>query len=201
MSKFKHCPKCGNLAVYETMRYYCNTCGWTNLDDDTIDIAYKDDKSSTLSNLYPHKFTMPIDIHNPNPIDPELVNCLSMESFLQSLKIPDVFTQKYFCENYMGYVACKAKLTMPDWRKGQTLYWMGRAIDRHSEEYQELLTTAYNRLFDTNRYFRNIVLPHFKGYYLVHTMGCDDPHETVLTEKEYILQLNRLMEKVQKIYT
>ena len=196
MSNFKRCPNCGNLAIYETRIYYCNTCGWTNLDGDTIDIAYKDERSSTLSNLYPHKFIMPMDIHNPFPLESELVTCLSMESFLQSLKIPDANTQKYFCENYLGYVACKAKLTMPDWRKDQTLYWMGRSIDRHSEDYQELLTTAYDRLFESNPYFKNIVLPHFKGYLLVHTIGCDNPQETILTEAEYISQLNRLMAKI-----
>lgn len=199
MSNFKHCPSCGSITVYETMRWCCNTCGWTNLDADTIDIAYKDDKSSTLSNLYPHKFTMPTNIFLPfiDNIDSEdVVKCLSMESFLQSLKIPDADTQKYFCENYSGYVACKAKLTMPDWRKTQTLYWQGKAIYRHSEEYQTLLTTAYDRLYETNPYFRDIVLPHFKDFYLVHTIGCDDPSETVLTEKEYISQLNRLIKRL-----
>lgn len=191
MSKaFLVCPKCGEITTIKPITgiYECK-CGWSSISTKTIDISYKSEVSCTLSNLYPHKFTMPIK-------DNLTVTCLSMETFLQSLKIPDSDVQKYFLENYSGYMAYKAKLTMPDWRKDQTLYWMGQKIDRHSDDYQKLLTKAYDRLFETNPYFRNVVLPRFKDYYLIHTTGVDNPLQTILTEEEYRYQLNRLMEKI-----
>ena len=190
------CPKCHLTADKKENYFYCPNCGWKSTDDDTIDISYKSELSCTLSNLYPHKFTL-----NAKPFAPYVkgdeILCLSMESFLQSLKISNALAQKYFCENYSGYIAYKAKLTMPDWRKDQILYWQGKKFERNSKDYINLITYAYDKLYESNIYFREVVLPSFKNFYLVHTMGSNDLKETVLTEYEYIEQLNRLIKKIK----
>lgn len=191
------CPACGKLAKLHLNEYLCKYCNWSSSDSNTIDISYKSEISSTLSNLYPHKFTMPSRFTSEYISEDSLITCLSMESFLQSLKIPNAKAQKFFCENYSGIVAWKAKLTLPDWRKDQILYWQGKKIQRQSEDYNTLLNCAYNKLFKENIFFKEVVLPHFKNYYLIHSTGCDDPKETVLTEQEYIGQLKRLMSKIK----
>lgn len=186
------CPRCNDIAGKSNYYdyYLCHNCNWTS-NDNCVDIAYKDALSAPLSNLFPHEF----DFYLENSMK-DMVYCLSMESFLQSLKIPDRNLQQSFCENYSGYMAYKMRLTLPDWREKQILYWHGREYERSSEEYTELITMAYDRLFYGNDIFREIVLPKFKGKYLIHSMGNEDTTKTVLTESEYRFQLNRLMDKI-----
>ncbi len=182
------CPLCGKDAKMCMNTHYVCECGWNSLED-TIDIGYKDTTSSALSNLFPHKFLF-------YTCEEDKTHCLSMESFLQSLRVQDPKHQKYICENYSGYLAWKLKFSLHDWREDGLLYWNGKAIVRDSEEYTSLITTAYDRLFEDNFIFRDLVLPKFKGKILIHSMGCDDKHETILTEEEYRFQLNRLMAKL-----
>lgn len=206
------CPACGsNSSVHARINrddgnisyYYCTTpnCNWYSTDKNTIDISYSDNKSAVLSNLFPHKFTMldNLDVHDARPV--KHIQCLSMESFLQSLREPDKNLQEFICSNYSGFVAYKMRLSLRDWRKEGTLYWIGREIKRTSEDYTNLISEAYDRLFDGNILFRTMLYRARKKY-LVHTTGCDDITETLLTESEYRYQLNRLIkEKLIQYYT
>lgn len=200
------CPRCGGRALIGGLtrfrandHYVCEDCGWDSDDCDEndeylcVDIAYKDDSSSTLSNLFPHNF----DFYTKTGVGSDLTHCLSMESFLQSLKIPDAALQKEFCENYSGYASYKARLSLPEWRNKQLLYWNGKGYRRSGKKYSELITMAYDRLFYGNNIFREIVLPQFRGKFLIHSIGKTDTTESVLTEKEYLYQLNRLMSKLE----
>lgn len=182
------CPLCGKFVEMFCRTHYVCDCGWDSLEN-TVDIGYQDHQSSTLSNLFPHKFLF-------YTCEEDKTTCLSMESFLQSLRVQDPVLQKYICENYSAMVAWKLRFALRDWRKDGLVYWNGKAIVRASEEYTALITTAYDRLFEGNPVFREIVLPHFKGKYLIHSFGCDCESETLLTEREYRYQLNRLMEKI-----
>lgn len=157
----------------------CENCGH---DYEILDISYKDNSSAPLSNLFPHKFVI------------DGVKCLSMESFIQSLRVEDKNVQVKICEEYTGYMAYKMRLSLPDWRKDGYVYWQGKKILRFSEEYQKLLTKAYDMLFENNVF--SFCLNTHKNKVLFHTIGCYDEEETLLTPCEYINQLERLIEKL-----
>lgn len=185
------CPVCGNRAeLFQHTHYVCNKCKWDSLEN-TVDIAFGDPVSSVLSNLFPHKFMF---FHPTNSAGD--VCCLSMESFLQSLRVKDPNLQKFICENYSGPIVQKLKVCLRDWRKDGYLYWNGIAIKRESETYQNLITTAYDCLFEGNPIFRECVLPKFKGVHLIHSIGKDCESGTLLTEAEFRYQLNRLIQRL-----
>lgn len=132
--------------------------------------------SSALSNFAPHPFVM------------DGVECNSMEGFLQSLKFENQVMQKEVCK-LVGKQA-KFKGKKKKWWRTQTLYWQGKAIKRDSEEYQNLITKAYDSL-NLNEGFRKALMS-TKGCTLTHSIGKHKITETVLTEREFIKQLNRL---------
>lgn len=136
--------------------------------------------SNALSNFAPHPFII------------DGVQCNSMEGFLQSLKFKSPEMQIEVCK-LIGKAA-KFKGKKKKWWKDQTLYWQGESIKRDSEEYQELLKRAYDALFE-NEGFRR-ALEATKGATLTHSIGNNDIHRTVLTEREFISQLNRLRKKL-----
>lgn len=118
------------------------------------------------------------------------VQCLSIEGFLQSLKFQDRSTQRIIAAKW-GYEAFRWGQTGNDWKNDQTLYWLGDPYCRHSLEYFELLTRAFDTQFDQNPDFRAL-LKSTTGSILRHSMGKSDPCDTVLTEAEYIRILERL---------
>ena len=136
--------------------------------------------SSSLSNFAPHPFVI------------DNIECASMEGFLQSLKFKSPEMQIEVCK-LIGKAA-KFKGKKKKWWRDQTLYWQGESIKRDSEEYQELLERAYDALFE-NEGFRR-ALEATKGATLTHSIGNNDIHRTVLTEREFISQLNRLRKKL-----
>lgn len=183
------CPVCGaDAKMYNHTHYGCKNCKWNSLTN-TVDILYKDQSSGVLSNFFPHKFLFYTS-------EQDKTNCLSMESFIQSLRVKDATLQKYICENYSGDIASRLKASLPDWRKDGLVYWNGKAIVRESDEYTALITTAYDSLFEGNPVFRELVLPSFKGKILIHSIGGTSKAETLLTEQEFLYQLNRLIAKV-----
>lgn len=186
-----NCPKCGSPFTEKGVLYYhCKDCGWDSGKDNCVDICYSDSLTAPLSNLFPHCFAFSTDESQ------KIVYCASMESFLQSLKIENPELQIQFAEEYTGYMAYKARLALPDWRIKQELYFNGKSYDRHSQEYQDLITRAYDCLFESNDIFREIVLPRFKDYTLIHSIGETNSNETILTASEYLYQLRRLMDKL-----
>ena len=80
----------------------------------------------------------------PHPFGIDGIDCNSMEGFLQSLKFENQDIQKEVCK-LVGKQA-KFKGKKKKWWRTQTLYWQGKAMKRYSDEYQELLTKAYNCL-------------------------------------------------------
>lgn len=176
------CPVCGNVVwleyVCEHASHLCEKCNWDS-DIDTLDIAYKDNATAPLSNLFPHEFTL------------DGVKCKSMESFIQSLREKDSVLQKNICSNYSGLMAYKLRLSLTDWRKTGFVYWKGEQIIRKSDEYTQLITRAYDALYHQNFVFREI-LYRSKDKILIHSIGNEDENETLLTEAEFRYQLNRL---------
>lgn len=177
------CKKCNNSLVYndESQTKKICRCKFCGHDNKILDISYKDNESAPLSNLFPHKFGV------------DGVTCQSMESFIQSLRVENEMIQRQICQNYSGYMAYKMRLSLPDWRKTGYVYWRGRKILRDSKEYDELMTKAYYELCSQNFVFRYCLYNH-KDEILFHTIGCTDKTETLLTQQEYISQLEKLIE-------
>lgn len=137
--------------------------------------------ASALSNFSPHPFTI------------DGVECASMEGFLQSLKFKNPDMQIEVCK-LVGKSA-KFKGKKKKWWRNQILYWQGTEYRRDSKEYQDLLTKAFDALFE-NEGFRN-ALEATQNAVLTHSIGKRDIHRTVLTEREFISQLNRLRNKLR----
>lgn len=132
--------------------------------------------ASSLSNFAPHPFQI------------DGVDCASMEGFLQSLKFESVDMQKHVC-TLVGKAA-KFKGKKKNWYQKQELYWKGKTYKRNSEEYQNLLNRAYNRLF-TNESFKKALYA-TNGANLDHSIGKNKITETVLTKQEFCSRLTYL---------
>lgn len=133
--------------------------------------------SSTLSNFSPNYFSF------------DGVDCYSMEGFLQSLKFNNVDMQRHVCT----LVGRNAKFKGKDkrWWVKQELYWNGKTYPRLSEEYQELIDRAYLAMATQNERFRKALLATGEAT-LTHSMGKNNPRETILTEREFCGRLTRL---------
>ena len=135
--------------------------------------------SSALSNFLPHEF----EIDN--------IKCASMEGFLQSLKFKDVNMQVYVC----SLVGREAKFKGKDkkWWKTQTLWWKGNEINRHSQEYQDLLDRAYGELSKNNSFKKALLATGNAN--LTHSIGKNDASHTVLTESEFCSRLMKIRDR------
>lgn len=138
--------------------------------------------SSALSNFAPHPFVI------------DGVECSSMEGFLQSLKFKNPEMQKEVCK----LVGKKAKYRgkKKSWGRTQMLYWQGREIDRHSDEYQELLDRAYKALLKNGKFRKALIATRTAA--LTHTLGNRDSNRTVLTRSEFCRRLTRMREAALK---
>ena len=132
--------------------------------------------ASELSNFTAYTFMM------------DGVLCHSMEGFLQSLKFSDSEKQKEVCL-LIGKQA-KFKGKRKKWWKTQTLYWQGKEMDRHGEEYQHLLNRAFEALSE-NKVFQRVLLDTGEEK-IVHSEGKSDPTKTILTEQEFCGELMRI---------
>lgn len=132
--------------------------------------------SSSLSNFSPHPFEI------------DGVECASMEGFLQSLKFKDPDVQASVCK--LVGLAAKRRGSRKNWQRNQTLYWRSREINRHSQEYQDLLDRAYSAL-NGNSKFR-AALEASGDAVFTHSIGRSNESETVLTTREFVSRLHRL---------
>jgi hypothetical protein len=132
--------------------------------------------SNKLSNFAVHHFTI------------DDIECASMEGFLQSLKFKNADMQVHVC-TLSGKVA-KSKGSAKNWKTKQILWWKGEPIPRKSEEYQILITRAFNELSKNDGFKRALVST--KNATLKHSMGHKNQADTVLTEKEFCSNLTRI---------
>ena len=130
-----------------------------------------------LSNLAAYAFTL------------DGVACGSMEGFLQGLKVGDASEQAALCALAGG--EARERGQRHDWKTSGNLYWRGATVDRLSDAYQSLLDRAYDALFEQSARFR-AALAASGDASLMHSIGKDDPTETILTNEEFISRLERL---------
>ena len=139
--------------------------------------------ANSLSNFSPHPFVY------------DGVACNSMEGFLQSLKFKNPDMQKEVCKMVGRQAKFKGK--PKKWWKTQTLWWKGLEIDRHGQEYQDLLDRAYWALCK-NTGFRKALLASRKSA-LTHSLGNSDPHRTILTVREFCGRLENMRTELQDV--
>lgn len=138
--------------------------------------------SSALSNFVPHPFEI------------DGVQYASMEGFLQSLKFASPDIQREVCQ-LVGKQA-KYKGKNKKWWRDQTLYWQGKAYQRSSPEYQELLDRAYDALA-TNVGFCRALLATGQAT-LTHSIGKTQPTHTILTRREFCSRLTKIRARLQQ---
>lgn len=133
--------------------------------------------AGALSNLAAHEFII------------DGIVCASMESFLQGLKVAVAAEQATFCA--LAGAEARGRGQRYDWKTTGTLWWLGNGIDRLSADYQSLLDRAYDALFEQSKKFRDALAATGVAT-LCHSLGKDDPTETILTTEEFISRLVRL---------
>lgn len=150
-----------------------------------IDIRYNSDQkhAKRLSNLSSHPFI----------IDGE--KCTSMESFLQSLKYEDQNEQRKIRALHGTAAQKKGQERNEIWQEKQMLWFRDKAYDRHSQDYQHLISRAFRACYEQDEYFKK-ALRDTKGT-IVHSIGKQDPTKTVLTEKELCDNLEPLRKLAQ----
>jgi hypothetical protein len=121
------------------------------------------------------------------------VEIASMEGFLQSLKFKSPDMQREICK--LVGIGAKRAGAKKNWQKTQTLWWQGNAIARESEEYQELLDSAFTAMFTQNEKARKALLATGKAT-LKHSIGRTKKSETVLTRQEFCSRLTKMRDKL-----
>jgi hypothetical protein len=110
----------------------------------------------------------------------------SIEGVLQGLKYKDKKLQNIILK-YSGLDAyhTRGANTLDFWGNTGKLYWQGKEIDRHSEEYQLFLDELYLSAIKNPLYKKALLST--KDKYLMHHIGNENPNETVLTrDREHI---------------
>ena len=83
------------------------------------------------------------------------VICNSMEGFLQSLKQKDCVKQRQIC----GLEGKEAKkMSSVEWQNNQVVWWKGKAINRQSEMYLQLVRRAYWAMLEQNKCFTTALI-------------------------------------------
>jgi hypothetical protein len=119
------------------------------------------------------------------------IKCLSIEGVLQSFKFDDgVALQRQICV-MPPKKAKQMGSEFPGWKIDQKLYWNNQEFDRHGPDYQVLLTRLYNEAYQQDPKFKDDLLA-LGVEEFCHSIGKSDPNDTVLTEQEFIFQINRL---------
>lgn len=89
------------------------------------------------------------------------------------------------------------KMSVTSWQTDQIVWWKGQAIDRQSEEYQQLIRRAYSAMFEQSERFRTALMQ-TRGMILTHSSGKENPYKTILTPAELCGILNELRDDYDK---
>jgi len=93
--------------------------------------------------------------------------------------------------------AAKFKGKKKRWWRTQTLFWQGQPLDRHSDEYQQLLDESFRAMFAQNDSARRALLA-TNDAVLTHSLGKAKPSETVLTRSEFCSRLMRIRAELRQ---
>ena len=125
------------------------------------------------------------------------MQCVSIESVLQSFKFNDgVGLQRQIC--LMSPKKAKEMGTeFPGWKEEQILFWDNHEFNRHGQEYHQLVSRLYDEVYNQDATFKDDILA-LGNEEICHSIGKSDTHDTVLTEQEFMKQLNRLRKQANR---
>jgi hypothetical protein len=95
-------------------------------------------------------------------------------------------------------MAAKRKGASKNWRQTQTLWWQGEKLDRHSQEYADLLDEAYLAMFTQNEGARRALIATGDAV-LQHSIGKSNARDTVLTRSEFCSRLMRIRAELERL--
>ena len=148
-----------------------------------VGYKYKGPYAKVLSNLFPYEFEF------------KGKRLKSIESFFQGIKFKDIEMQDLVFE-YSGLDSNHVKVCSGyDWKETGIVYWQGKAINRYSKEYDDLVDELYISAIQ-NPLYRNILKTCERD--IIHTMGAKEKNETVFTRYEFEKQLNCLKDFLKK---
>lgn len=124
------------------------------------------------------------------------VECNSIEGALQALK----FDKPHIAETVCKLVGLQAKRRGQKrnkaWKSQQTLWWAGEPFRRDSREYQALIRELYDAVAEQDESFRRALLA-TRDSVLTHSIGSSKVSETVLTEREFVMNMTRVRKELQ----
>ena len=147
-----------------------------------VNVSFKSGNSLSkiLSNLFPYKFYF-----IGHQVD-------SIEAVIQSLKFNDKKSQKKAIK-YSGIVSNNIKFASNyDWKKSQKFSFFGLKMQRNSEKYAKFIDKLYISAIQ-NPLYRNALL-NVGDKYILHSIGNENPEETLLTRYEFEKEMNCLKE-------
>ena len=166
----KYCD--GEQLTDEDGKELGESANWVN-----VGYNIKSNYSKTLSNLFPYTFNF------------RGKQLKSIEGFFQGIKFKDINMQNMVLE-YSGLPALNIKIASDyDWKKEGNIYWQGQAINRFSEEYDNLIDELYISAIQ-NPLYRNVLKKCDK--YILHEIGSLNKEDSVFTRYEFEKQLNCL---------
>ena len=124
------------------------------------------------------------------------IQCEGMEGLLQSLKYQDIELQRKVCL-MTGNEAQQHSIS--DWQKGQIVWWKGRAINRQSPGYHQLVYNAYAEMYLWSVRFRDALMSTV-GKQLLYDSGKKGSYKTILTDQEFCKMLTDLREDKKDEY-
>ncbi len=164
---------CDGLSLFdESEKLVGETKSWLN-----VGYNIKNSQSRCLSNLFPYQFEF------------KGFQLKSLEAFFQCLKFKDPELQRYLFD-YAGIDAYHIQIASSyNWKETGILYWQGEPIHRLSSLYEDLVDEVYISALQ-NPLYRSILKKTDK--YILHSIGKENPMETVFTRFEFERELNLL---------
>lgn len=125
------------------------------------------------------------------------VECASSEGLLQSLKFSDLEIQREVCMLVGADAKQRGGERNTEWKERQILWWLGVEYSRESAEYQRLLDRVYETLAALSDFQNDLLLTGEE--ILTHSIGNDNPKETILTEQEFCSRLMKNRERLRRL--
>lgn len=123
------------------------------------------------------------------------VNCISIESFLQSLKFKNIKKQKSICD-MPPEQARKLGNKKKWWKRTGNLWWKGNKIKRSSSEYQVLLNRVFGELYKNNDFTR--ILLNCENIEILRTANTTNSQNVILSEDEFVSRLVNMRRLLQR---
>lgn len=123
--------------------------------------------------------------------------CRAIEGPLQAFKFSNAVTQQRICALYGRDAQKRGQEMNEEWKSQQILWWKGRKIPRESSDYQKLLDELYAVAFNLSDFQDDLIAT--GNAELIHSIGKNDPTDTVLTVYEFCSRLMNERRRLRRV--